>query len=176
MTSQTSATTITPRTLIIIAFTALHLGAGCTGSLNNTERETTSSSAGQTVVAATVDTVETALEKEFNLMEHSALDTCGGVFEGEYEEKVSDQITVRAAVKVYLEQGRILGIEITDSLRLDIDAARVIPRRILESQRLPVEAVSGASVGSWTIMTAVAVALEIDLTELEDLLEDISED
>ena len=31
------------------------------------------------------------------------------------------------------------------------------------------DAVSGASVASWSIMTATALALEIDLTVLEDL-------
>ncbi|HUU27672.1 MAG TPA: hypothetical protein VM123_07660 [archaeon] len=106
--------------------------------------------------------------KEFNLMDHSVLDTCRGVFEGDWDEKVSEDITCRAAVRVNLEDCRITWITITDSSYLNPDAARLIPQRIIESQRLPVDAVSGASVSSWTLMTAVAVALGIDLMELEE--------
>ena len=96
------------------------------------------------------------------------MDTAWGEFRGEYEEQVNDSVTVKAAVCVSLEDGRITGITITDSSFLSPEAARIIPRRILESQNLPVEAVSGASVSSWTIMTAVATALGIDLMELEE--------
>jgi len=104
----------------------------------------------------------------FDLMAHSALDTTSGVFEGEYDEVVNDTIRVMARVRVRLEDGRITAIDLLDTAWVHPAAARLIPQRIIESQRLPVEAVSGASVASWTLMTATAVALEIDLTELED--------
>jgi uncharacterized protein with FMN-binding domain len=90
------------------------------------------------------------------------------VFEGEYDEAVNDTIRVMARVRVKLENGRITAIDLLDTAWVHPAAARLIPQRIIESQRLPVEAVSGASVASWALMTATAVALEIDLTELED--------
>ncbi|HLA39386.1 MAG TPA: hypothetical protein VJ417_05275, partial [Candidatus Glassbacteria bacterium] len=111
---------------------------------------------------------EAAPAEAFDLMAHSGLDTTWGVFEGEYDEAVNDTIKVLARVRVWLEDGRITAIDLLDTAWVHPAAARLIPQRIIESQRLPVEAVSGASVASWTLMTATALALEIDLTELED--------
>ena len=111
----------------------------------------------------------------FDLMKYSALDTSSGVFEGEYEEKVDFAITVKAKVRVHLEDRRITGIDLLDTCWVNPAAARLIPQRIIESQRLPVEAVSGASVASWILMTATAVALQIDLTELDETATETSD-
>lgn len=103
-----------------------------------------------------------------NLMDAATIDTCDGVFEGYWDEKVNDKITCSVNLKVIVENCRVTAITITDSTWLHREAAMKIPREIIESQSLPVDAVSGASVASWTIMTATAVALGIDLIELED--------
>jgi len=104
-----------------------------------------------------------------NLMDHATIDTCDGEFEGYYDEKVADyNLTVAATVRVKVEHCKVTAITIVDSSHVNPAAARLIPQRIIESQSLPVEAVAGASVASWTIMTATAVALGIDITELED--------
>ena len=104
----------------------------------------------------------------FDLMAYSALDTNSGVFHGEYDEKVNDEITVRVGLDVTLLDGKITAITLLDTAWVHPRAAELIPQRIIDEQRLPVDAVSGASVGSWSIMAATAIALEIDLTELED--------
>ncbi|MBW7998093.1 MAG: hypothetical protein FVQ81_16295 [Candidatus Glassbacteria bacterium] len=105
----------------------------------------------------------------FDLMSYSALDTNSGVFYGEYDERVNDEITVVVRLEVTLEDGRITGITLRDTTWVHPRAAEIIPQRIIEQQRLPVDVVSGASVASWSIMTATAVALEIDLTVLDEL-------
>ena len=101
------------------------------------------------------------------LLEYSALDTCDGEFEGSYEEE-HGEITVRATVLVRLEDCLVTEITFLDSTSLNSEAIKIIPRRIIETQMLPVEAVTGASVSSWTIMTATALALGIDLIDLEE--------
>jgi uncharacterized protein with FMN-binding domain len=108
-------------------------------------------------------------EEPFDLMSFSALDTSSGVFFGEYDEKVDDEITVKVGLEVTLQEGRITDITLLDTTWVHPAAAQQIPQRIIEQQKLPVDAVSGASVASWSIMTATAVALEIDLMVLEDL-------
>jgi len=101
------------------------------------------------------------------LLEYSSLDTCDGEFEGSYEEE-HGEITVRATVLVRLEDCRVSRITLLDSTSLNSEAIEAIPRRIIETQMLPVETVTGASVSSWTIMTATAMALGIDLMEIEE--------
>ena len=101
------------------------------------------------------------------LLEYSSLDTCEGTFEGSYEEE-HGEITVRATVLVRLENCQVTEITFLDSTSLNSKAIKVIPRRIIETQMLPVEAVTGASVSSWTIMTAAALALGIDLMDIEE--------
>ena len=101
------------------------------------------------------------------LLEYSSLDTCDGEFEGSYEEE-HGEITVRATVLVRLEDCKVSRIIFLDSTSLNSEAIEVIPLRIIETQMLPVEAVTGASVSSWTIMTATALALGIDLMEIEE--------
>ncbi|MCE5270197.1 hypothetical protein LLH00_02830 [bacterium] len=104
-----------------------------------------------------------------NLMDHATIDTCDGEFEGYSDEKVADyNLTVAATVRVKVEHCKVTAITIVDSSHVNPAAARLIPQRIIDSQSLPVEAVAGASVASWTIMAATATALGIDLTELED--------
>ncbi len=110
------------------------------------------------------DTVESPPR---TLLEYSSLDTCDGVFEGSYEEE-HGEITVRATVLVRLDDCRISEITFLDSTSLNSEAIIAIPRQIIETQMLPVEAVTGASVSSWTIMTATAQALGIDLMEIEE--------
>jgi len=152
--------------LAIILIAAAGLAAGCNQSANRDEAGDDSQ------IQASAEPAEVEVqqeeEKEFNLMDYSALDTTSGVFVGEYEEEVNDEITVRVALRVKLEEGRITEIEFIDTAWVHRVAAQEIPQRIIESQRLPVEAVSGASVASWSIMTATALALQIDLTELDD--------
>ena len=134
--------------------------------------------AGQAPVSDSASSLESATEtpaEAFDLMKYSALDTASGVFEGEYEEKVDSEITVKARVRVHLEDRRITGIDLLDTCWVNPAAARLIPQRIIESQRLPVEAVSGASVASWILMTATAVALQIDLTELDETATETSD-
>jgi uncharacterized protein with FMN-binding domain len=151
--------------IVIILLTTVWLATGCGQSANRDEANPNSQIQASPESAA----VEAQQEgEEFNLMDYSALETTSGVFQGEYEEEVNDEITVRVVLRVKLEEGRITGIEFIDTAWVHKVAAREIPRRIIESQRLPVEAVSGASVASWSIMTATALALEIDLTELDD--------
>ena len=104
----------------------------------------------------------------FDLMAYSALDTNSGVFYGEYDEKVNDEVTVNVGVEVTLLDGKITGIVLKDTAWVHPSAASIMPQRIIDEQKLPVDAVSGASVASWAIMTATALALEIDLTVLED--------
>ncbi len=151
--------------IAILLLTAVWLATGCGQSANRDE-----ANPGAQIQASPESAAVEAQEEgeEFNLMDYSALDTTSGVFQGEYEEEVNDEITVRVTLRVKLEEGRITGIEFIDTAWVHKEAAREIPRRIIESQRLPVEAVSGASVASWSIMTATALALEIDLTELDD--------
>ncbi len=108
-------------------------------------------------------------EEPFDLMSFSELDTNSGVFFGEYDEKVDDEITVKVGLEVTLQEGRITDITLLDTTWVHPAAAQQIPQRIIEQQKLPVDAVSGASVASWSIMTATAIALEMDLTVLEDL-------
>ena len=108
-------------------------------------------------------------EEPFDLMEYSMLDTNSGVFYGEYDEKVNDEITVNVGLEVTLLDGKITGITLKDTTWVHPRAAQMIPKRIIEEQKLPVDAVSGASVASWAIMTATALALEIDLMVLEDV-------
>ena len=152
--------------ITLILLTAVGTAAGCNQSA---DREVADSPAQiQASGESAAVEVQQEGEEEFNLMDYSALETTSGVFEGEYEEEVNDEITVRVALKVQLDEGRITGIELIDTAWVHREAALEIPQRIIESQRLPVEAVSGASVASWSIMTATALALEIDLTELED--------
>jgi len=152
--------------IAVILLAAVGIAAGCNQPASRKEAEpgTRVQASGESAAAE----VQKEGEQGFNLMDFSALDTTSGVFEGEYEEEVNDEITVRVALRVKLEEGRITGIEFIDTAWVHREAAREIPRRIIESQRLPVEAVSGASVASWSIMTATALALEIDLTELDD--------
>lgn len=150
--------------IAVLVLALIWLATACSQSANRDEANVNSQIQANPESAA----VEAQEEgEEFNLMDYSALDTTSGVFESEYEEEVNDEITVRVALRVKLEEGRITGIEFIDTAWVHEAAAREIPRRIIESQRLPVEAVSGASVASWSIMTATALALEIDLTELE---------
>ena len=150
--------------IAVLVLALIWLATACSQSANRDETNANSQIQANPESAA----VEAQEEgEEFNLMDYSALDTTSGVFESEYEEEVNDEITVRVALRVKLEEGRITGIEFIDTAWVHEAAAREIPRRIIESQRLPVEAVSGASVASWSIMTATALALEIDLTELE---------
>ena len=150
---------------IIMLVAAAGLAAGCNQSANRDE----AGEGSRIQVSAEPAEVQARQEseKEFNLMDYSALDTTSGFFVGEYEEEVNDEITVRVALRVKLEEGRITGIEFIDTAWVHRVAAQEIPQRIIESQRLPVEAVSGASVASWSIMTATALALQIDLTELD---------
>ena len=115
---------------------------------------------------------DVAAEEPFDLMEYSALDTNSGVFYGEYDEKVNDEITVKVGLEVTLQEGLITDIKLLDTVWVHPEAAQVMPGRIIEQQKLPVDAVTGASVASWTIMTATAVALEMDLTVLEELASD----
>ena len=110
------------------------------------------------------DTVESPPK---TLLEYSTLDTCDGIFEGSYEEE-HGEITVRATVLVRLDDCRVSEIIFLDSTSLNSEAIIAIPQRIIETQQLPVEAVTGASVSSWTIMTATALALGIDLMEIEE--------
>ncbi len=135
---------------------------GCGGS----NKEVSSGSA-----AARPETTQQAVEDEepFDLMSFSELDTNSGVFHGEYDEKVNDEITVRVGLEVTLQEGRITDITLLDTAWVRPEAAQQIPQRIIEQQKLPVDAVSGASVASWSIMTATAIALKVDLTLLEDL-------
>ncbi len=105
----------------------------------------------------------------FDLMSLSALDTNSGVFHGEYDEKVNDEITVRVGLEVTLRDGRITDITLLDTAWVRPEAAQLIPQRIIEQQKLPVETVTGASVASWSIMNATAMALKMDLTELENM-------
>ena len=151
--------------IVIILLTTVWLATGC-GQSANRDEATPDSQIQASPESAAVEAQQEG--EEFNLMDYSALDSTSGVFQGEYEEEVNDEITVRVALRVKLEEGRITGIEFIDTAWVHKVAAREIPRRIIESQRLPVEAVSGASVASWSIMTATALALEIDLTELDD--------
>jgi uncharacterized protein with FMN-binding domain len=119
--------------------------------------------------SVTADSTGTAAGKSIDLMKYSTIDTCDGEFEGYYDEKVADfNLTVSATVRVKVEHCKVTDITIIDSSNVHPSAAKLIPRRIIEAQSLPVEAVAGASVASWTLMTATAVALGIDLTELED--------
>ena len=151
--------------IAVLVLALIWLATGCSQSANRDEANPNSQiQAGPE--SAAVEVQEEG--EEFNLMDYSALDTTSGVFESEYEEEVNDEITVRVALRVKLEEGRITGIEFIDTAWVHQAAARLIPQRIIESQRLPVESVSGASVASWSIMTATALALEIDLTELDD--------
>ena len=146
----------------IILFTALSLVACNSRPQPSTEQPDaagTDSQPADTVTALTI-----------NLMDYATVDTCDGEFEGYYDEKVADyNLTVSATVRVRVDNCRVTAITIVDSSNVHPAAARLIPQRIIESQSLPVEAVSGASVASWTLMTATAVALGIDLTELEDI-------
>ncbi len=112
---------------------------------------------------------EAVAEEPFDLMSLSALDTNSGVFHGEYDEKVNDEITVKVELEVTLREGRITDITLLDTAWVRPEAAQLIPRRIIEQQKLPVETVTGASVASWSIMTATAMALKMDLTELENM-------
>ena len=111
---------------------------------------------------------DTVAEEPFDLMSYSALDTNSGVFFGDYDEKVNDEITVKVGLEVTLLEGRITDIKLLDTTWVHPRAALLVPQRIIEQQKLPVDAVSGASVASWSIMTATAIALEVDLTVLED--------
>lgn len=151
--------------IAILLLAAIGVATGCGQSANRDE-----TNPGAQIQASPESAAVEAQEEgeEFNLMDYSALETTSGVFQGEYEEEVNDEITVRVTLRVKLEEGRITGIEFIDTAWVHKAAARLIPQRIIESQRLPVEAVSGASVASWSIMTATALALEIDLTELDD--------
>lgn len=135
---------------------------GCGGS----NKEVSSGSA-----TAQPETTQQTVEDEepFDLMSFSELDTNSGVFHGEYDEKVNDEITVRVELEVTLQEGRITDITLLDTAWVRPEAAQQIPQRIIEQQKLPVDAVSGASVASWSIMTATAIALKVDLTLLEDL-------
>ncbi len=151
--------------IAVLVLALIWLATACSQSANRDEANANSQIQASPESAA-VEAQEEG-EEEFNLMDYSALDTTSGVFESEYEEEVNDEITVRVALRVKLEEGRITGIEFIDTAWVHQAAARLIPQRIIESQRLPVESVSGASVASWSIMTATALALEIDLTELE---------
>ena len=110
---------------------------------------------------------DTALASPGTLLDYSPYDTCQGEFEGSYEEE-HGKITVSATVLVRLDSCRVTEIIITDSSHINPKAARLIPQRIIESQNLPVDEVTGASVSSWTIMTATATALGIDLMEIEE--------
>ena len=59
---------------------------------------------------------DTTLSPEpFDLMEYSALDTNSGVFYGEYDEKVNDEITVKVGLEVTMLDGKITGIELKDT-------------------------------------------------------------
>ena len=151
--------------IAVLVLALIWLATACSQSANRDEANP-NSQIQESSESAAVEAQEEG--EEFNLMDYSALDTTSGVFESEYEEEVNDEITVRVALRVKLEEGRITGIEFIDTAWVHEAAARLIPQRIIESQRLPVEAVSGASVASWSIMTATALALEIDLTELDD--------
>jgi len=149
----------------LLFFTVLLIISACSGPAGE------SGPAQQTAAidSAKVDSTGTATGKIINLMDHSTIDTCDGEFEGYYDEKVADyNLTVSATVRVRVEHCKVTDITIIDTSNVHPSAARLIPRRIIESQSLPVEAVAGASVASWTLMTATAVALGIDLTELED--------
>jgi uncharacterized protein with FMN-binding domain len=112
----------------------------------------------------TPDSTELSLK---TLLDYSSMDTCDGVFEGSYEEE-HGEIIVRATVLVRLDNCRVTEITFLDSTSLNSKALTVIPERIIETQMLPVETVTGASVSSWTIMTATALALGIDLLDLEE--------
>lgn len=133
-------------------------------------KEKTSSSA--SAVGQEQAQAEVVAQEPFDLMSLSALDTNSGVFYGDYDEKVNDEITVKVALEVTLLEGRITAITLLDTTWVHPEAAELMPRRIIEQQKLPVEAVTGASVASWSIMTATANALELDLTMLEDLASD----
>ena len=149
---------------LILVLALGQIGPGCkSGSGRNAAGQAAASDSASLPGGATDKSAE-----PFDLMKYSALDTASGLFEGEYEEKVDSLITVKARVRVHLENRKITGIDLLDTCWVNPAAARLIPRRIIESQRLPVESVSGASVASWTLMTATAVALQIDLTELDD--------
>lgn len=115
---------------------------------------------------------EVMAEKPFDLMSLSALDTNSGVFYGDHNERITDKITVKVRLEVTLLEGRITDITLLDTVWVHPEAAQLIPRRIIEQQKLPVEAVSGASVSSWSIMSATAIALELNPTVLEGLASD----
>ena len=122
-----------------------------------------SASLSEEIPKSPADTLDNSSE---TLLDYSPMDTCDGVFEGSYEEE-HGEITVRATVLVHLQDCRVTEITLLDSTSLNSEAIAVIPQRIIETQMLPVEAVSGASVSSWTIMTATALALGIDLLDIE---------
>ena len=110
---------------------------------------------------------DSTAEPPKTLLDYSSMDTCDGVFEGSYEEE-HGEIIVRATVLVRLDNCRITEITFLDSTSLNSESIIVIPERIIETQMLPVEAVTGASVSSWTIMTATALALGVDLLDIEE--------
>jgi uncharacterized protein with FMN-binding domain len=155
------------RSLLLISLFAMC--AGCAKTQSAAEKTAPALTAAQPAA----DTSKAAIKmKQLDLMKYSTLDSCNGDFEGSYEEKVPDtDITCSATVRVHLENCRITAITIVDTSHVHPTAAQLIPQRIVASQSLPVDAVSGASVASWTLMTATAVALGIDLTELENLQE-----
>ncbi len=148
--------------LAMTAVLSLQLTAGCGGGA------TPPAGPASSPASAANDTASSTPDQLLSLMAYSVLDTASGVFEGDWSEPVNDQITCMAAVRVVLRDSVITEITITDSSWLHPVAAERIPQRIIAGQRLPVEAVSGASVSSWTVMGAVAVALGIDLRSLED--------
>ncbi|MBN2290096.1 MAG: hypothetical protein JXQ83_12240 [Candidatus Glassbacteria bacterium] len=152
------------RTLTVILFVVL-LAPACG------EKQPDTSAAPADTARAPVPEEQTAADtlksRPKSLLEYSTLDTCDGVFEGSYEEE-HGEIIVRATVLVSLKDCRVDAITFLDSTSLNSEAIKVIPERIIETQMLPVEAVTGASVSSWTIMTATALALGIDLLDIEE--------
>ena len=154
--------------LIFISTLISALFISCTSSDVKTENTQVNSGSSTNNDLGVVPESEKPVKPLINLMDAATIDTCDGLFDGYWDEKVNDKITCSVEIKVKVENCRVTAITITDSTWLHSEAAAKIPEAIIETQSLPVDAVSGASVASWTIMTATAVALGIDLIELED--------
>ncbi|MBM4035612.1 MAG: tetratricopeptide repeat protein [Planctomycetes bacterium] len=107
----------------------------------------------QLLIRRNVERVEARLE----LLERSALKsarlkdgTCTGTAFG-----YSDNILAR----VTIERGRIADIQLEHKERADLGARRILPERIIAKQGLEVDGVTGATVTSQAIETAVFRAL-----------------
>ena len=64
------------------------------------------------------------------------------------------------AVTVTIRSGKISGVKVEHEEKIDLNATRIVPRRIVEKQSVPVDGVTGATITSQAIVEGAFEALK----------------